>query len=304
MDAMAAKVIVDVSHSRDPVTRFFKPLFDKASIPIPEVLARARFRCEVGNPPGDKGDPLGDQLSWEQLLGIVEPGQSIWIITNDSDYWFKYKNNVILNPFLRSELEERNGGANIWLFTKLGDGLTDFSRKNDIGKDKIPAEYVLEEIREAEERVAMPKELHGKPWAEQGKNSPEQTVEVIRHVISNRLYALRQLSTTIHFPPSISFRTRGYFKRAYFLPQSELPGIIAKFLSTEPVCREIIQENWEIEQQLLRRPIADRDMNEHISRKMEAAERARPRLQAEVISVLEGLLDDLGRIDPETQRFR
>lgn len=57
-----------ISCSEDEVSKALIPIFDKAVAHSPKELQKARNRKEIGNPPGKKGDPLGDQLTWEQIL--------------------------------------------------------------------------------------------------------------------------------------------------------------------------------------------------------------------------------------------
>jgi hypothetical protein len=60
-----------ISAGQDPVSRALEPLLATARGHEDAHLNRARDRKERGNPPGKKGDPLGDQLSWEQFLDAV-----------------------------------------------------------------------------------------------------------------------------------------------------------------------------------------------------------------------------------------
>jgi hypothetical protein len=75
-----------ISAGQDPVSRALEPLLATARGHEDAHLNRARDRKERGNPPGKKGDPLGDQLSWEQFLDAVRGEKSVWIVTRDRDY--------------------------------------------------------------------------------------------------------------------------------------------------------------------------------------------------------------------------
>jgi len=64
----AIQVLCRISQSEDEVSKGLSTIFSRAVLHEPEELERARQRKELGNPPGKKAGPLGDQLNWEQLL--------------------------------------------------------------------------------------------------------------------------------------------------------------------------------------------------------------------------------------------
>ena len=78
-------------------------LFDLAEVPstTDELVAKARLRVEIGNPPGKKGS-LGDAIIWEALLEAVPNLARLFFITEDSDY-FSPLDKEQLNPFLVQE---------------------------------------------------------------------------------------------------------------------------------------------------------------------------------------------------------
>jgi predicted nucleic acid-binding protein len=49
------------------------------------IVARARLRYDLGNPPGKKGS-LGDAVNWEALLSAVPSGKDLYFITDDKDF--------------------------------------------------------------------------------------------------------------------------------------------------------------------------------------------------------------------------
>jgi hypothetical protein len=89
MDA-AVQTLQRISRSEDEVSKALAALFDKADTHTPEETQRARERRERGNPPGKKADPLGDQLTWEQLLSHCKGRSKLWIVSKDSDYCTKH----------------------------------------------------------------------------------------------------------------------------------------------------------------------------------------------------------------------
>jgi predicted nucleic acid-binding protein len=51
----------------------------------PEIVASARLRVELGNPPGKRGS-LGDAVNWEALLAF-RPDDRLFFVTSDGDYY-------------------------------------------------------------------------------------------------------------------------------------------------------------------------------------------------------------------------
>src|SRR5713226_9825700 len=84
-------LLEQVSQSKDEVSKVLAGVFSQAVAPNEGELQRARTRKERGNPPGKKSDPLGDQLSWEQILSRCQDKPRLWIITKDSDYATKHE---------------------------------------------------------------------------------------------------------------------------------------------------------------------------------------------------------------------
>jgi len=131
----------DVSQAIAPLKSFIKSANGKQ-------LNRARLRKELGNPPGKKGDPLGDQISWEQLLDHVPGKRSIWIVTNDNDFFEKAEKEIFLNPFLRDELLEQASNIEINCFDNLADF---FDRFDKSGLTPTALSVPPERIKEAKE---------------------------------------------------------------------------------------------------------------------------------------------------------
>jgi hypothetical protein len=61
-------IMEKISQSNDEVSTVLTPLFVKAVPHREEELQRAKQRKECGQPPGKKAGPIGDQLTWEQIL--------------------------------------------------------------------------------------------------------------------------------------------------------------------------------------------------------------------------------------------
>lgn len=78
-------------------------LFDKAIMieTSPELIAKAKFRMDVRNPPGKNGS-LGDAINWEALLEVVPNGEELHLVADDKDYYSVLDNNI-LKDFLSNE---------------------------------------------------------------------------------------------------------------------------------------------------------------------------------------------------------
>ncbi|MBY2986673.1 PIN domain-containing protein [Rhizobium leguminosarum] len=107
-----------ISDGSDLASEMLAPLFKQAVPATEKQLAAARLRKELGNPPGKRADPLGDQLSWEQFLDAASKEKEVWILTKDGDLAHVVDGVRSLNPFLRNELVAR-GVETIHVFDNL-----------------------------------------------------------------------------------------------------------------------------------------------------------------------------------------
>jgi hypothetical protein len=124
------KNIKSIVDGRDDVSRAISHL--KVTEPTAEQMDRARHRKEVGNPPGKPDDPLGDQISWEQLIDKVTNKSSIWLVSNDGDYLVRAENEVFLNPYLMDELSKRYSDIKIFCFDNLADFFQEFQKQTSV----------------------------------------------------------------------------------------------------------------------------------------------------------------------------
>jgi hypothetical protein len=98
--ALAADIMNKVSQSTDEVSTALAPIFAKAVCPSAEHEDKATARKLRGNPPGKATDPLGDQLTWEQILSQFIGKTKLWIVSKDSDYGIMHGGRGFLNHFL------------------------------------------------------------------------------------------------------------------------------------------------------------------------------------------------------------
>jgi hypothetical protein len=118
-----------VSRSKDDVSKVLADIFSKAVRPNDGEIERAWARKQRGNPPGKRDDPLGDELSWEQILSHCKDKPRLWIITNDSDYGTVHADKVFLNAALYQELAQMyQSEPTVSCFHIFADGISHFAR--------------------------------------------------------------------------------------------------------------------------------------------------------------------------------
>ena len=119
----------NVIESKDAIFSKLSVIFKNAQAATPEQIARARLRKELGNPPGKRGDPLGDQLNWEQFLDEIRSEKEIWIISSDNDYFVDFKGQTLLNPVLDSDVKRVAGErTKIKCYKLLSNALNDYQK--------------------------------------------------------------------------------------------------------------------------------------------------------------------------------
>lgn len=118
LTALVTNALSKISRSEDEVSQRLRDLFDNRVVsPNPCEMQRARDRKERGNPPGKRENPLGDQITWEQLLTYCKGAKQVWVITEDQDYFVRHNKKPLLNSLLYRDLTDACGAElNIWLF--------------------------------------------------------------------------------------------------------------------------------------------------------------------------------------------
>lgn len=143
-----------ISLSNDKISKALKQLFSKALDHTPEEIELARKRKERGNPPGKQGDPLGDQLTWEQLLSHFQGKSRLWIISRDSDYFSKHYDKTFLNPLLYQDLVRLNQPPpEVFCFDSIGEGINDFAQKSGVKAKKLLTPEESQEIKKAQDAL-------------------------------------------------------------------------------------------------------------------------------------------------------
>lgn len=119
-ERLIARLAEDCDQRRLPADHLLDRLFAAGRrLPVThEILVRARYRYDLGNPPGKEGS-YGDAVNWECLLAEVPHGEDLYLVTRDRDFASKI-DRARLSPFLDEEWREMKGGR-IFFFTRLFD---------------------------------------------------------------------------------------------------------------------------------------------------------------------------------------
>lgn len=201
LEELIHTTLEEIMLSTDKVSQTFRILFEGAAKASENEIQAARYRREVGNPPGKSNDPLGDQISWEQFKNCSSCSENLWIITNDSDYYTAFKNKTYLNAFLYNELLVTNTAKpSIFCFETLAEGLKHFNEQSSKKIDTLPTKEELEIIAEEElsGSVTQIKALDSFPIVERGKiinvplppgfSSPNHYIQYLKAYDSEELW--------------------------------------------------------------------------------------------------------------------
>ncbi len=112
------KLTGEVASESLKADRTIDELFGKAKVikVTPELVAQARLRMVVGNPPGKNGS-TGDAINWQCLLEATPDGQDLMFISDDGDFCSPLDDSDFL-PFLQKEWSERKN-SKVLFFRRL-----------------------------------------------------------------------------------------------------------------------------------------------------------------------------------------
>jgi len=113
--ALLDKLTIDIEGHNLKADAIIKQLFDTARIidVSPDILERARTRCEMANPPG-KAKSCGDAINWESLLEACPHSEDLHFITDDADYFSELRDDRF-SSFLLDEWHERKTSEILFL---------------------------------------------------------------------------------------------------------------------------------------------------------------------------------------------
>lgn len=155
--AIRSKYLEDVHEGKDNVSKTFNVIFKDGLEPSLEQINRARWRKEIGNPPGKRSDVLGDQLSWEQLIDCLSLSniKRLALVTRDSDYFVDLgKDKPALNPLLSQEIKKKHPTLKVDVFTQLGPALDYYNSKKSTKLKTLPNKEKLKQIEREEQIIS------------------------------------------------------------------------------------------------------------------------------------------------------
>jgi hypothetical protein len=131
---LVAAVETAITAQKLPADALIKSIFEAAkNQPIEdEIIARARLRRELNNPPGKK-DALGDAIHWECLL--KKKPYHLHIVSRDGDFASEL-NPKEIKSFLQEEWRSVRPYGNVTLFRSLSEyfniKLSEEAQKNEL----------------------------------------------------------------------------------------------------------------------------------------------------------------------------
>jgi hypothetical protein len=146
-------IMEQISRSADEVSNALAPIFAKAVPHSLDELRRARDRRELGNPPGKSDGPIGDQLTWEQILLHFKGKKRLWIISRDGDYGTVYDGKGFLNRFLYDELCKVANAPEAYLFEDTVEGIKHFLDTTGVKAEKRLTPEETSEIKKEEKAL-------------------------------------------------------------------------------------------------------------------------------------------------------
>ncbi len=122
--------------------KLIKRLFKKAKRfeESDELIKRAHSRYLKGNPPRKTDHSYGDAIVWEVLLEEAV-GESLTLISKDSDYTERQKGKKALNSFLKGEWAQKSTHG-ISFYESLGEFINHFDKKETIKKEIVEEEKI------------------------------------------------------------------------------------------------------------------------------------------------------------------
>lgn len=138
----------DVENQNLKADHIIQELFSLAKIitTTKDIVEKARFRYDIGNPPG-KNNSLGDAINWESLLFMVPDRTDLYFISGDKDYFSPLDENLF-EPYLFSEWENTKNSKIVY-----------YKRLSSFFKEKFPEIKLASEL----EKDLLIKELNESP---------------------------------------------------------------------------------------------------------------------------------------------
>ncbi|MCH8041939.1 MAG: DUF4935 domain-containing protein [Nitrospinae bacterium] len=152
---LAGDILGKISQSNDEVSEALAEIFAKAVTHDENQLRLARARKELGQAPGKRSGPLGDELNWEQILSQLKEKGKLWIISRDGDYLTKYRGKMFLNAQLYQDLVSLGLSTmpEVFCFDNIPDGIKHFAVTTHVAAKELPSPEETEKIKKEQESL-------------------------------------------------------------------------------------------------------------------------------------------------------
>lgn len=154
--AFNEKALVQIIEGADAISTELEKILCRAVEHTSHELERARQRKERGNPPGKRPDPLGDQISWEQILTHCKGKSRLWIITADADFTLSHGGKLLLNPLLAQEIKRLHPVPEVFCFANIPDGIKHFVETTGVKATKTISPEDAEAIKTQQATLPPP----------------------------------------------------------------------------------------------------------------------------------------------------
>lgn len=113
--SLVKQISEDIESYSLKADQVIEELFENAKIIKTDgaLLARARTRMDIGNPPGKQGS-LGDAINWEALLSEVPDGEDLYLIADDRDYFSVIDENRPKEFLIREWKQRKNSDIHFY----------------------------------------------------------------------------------------------------------------------------------------------------------------------------------------------
>jgi hypothetical protein len=109
-----------------------------------EILQLARWRRDVGNPPG-KDNKLGDAINWESLLCGFKEGKNLYFVSDDKDFYSTIDISKIKSTLIAEWKAKKN--SKIFAFRKLSEFLNKHYKGIEL-LDELDKETIISDLSE------------------------------------------------------------------------------------------------------------------------------------------------------------
>lgn len=143
-DKIMQKLYKDIENIELGADKIINDLFLKGNVHKTDNdnFKKARIRINLGNPPG-KNNSLGDAINWEILLSEIPNKESLYLISDDKDYFSPINKDMLAN-FLNDEWQKAKN-SNIYFYRRLSDFFRDKFPKIKLASE-LEKELVISDL--------------------------------------------------------------------------------------------------------------------------------------------------------------